>query len=244
MGYDYIPLPKEETYMLIGQAQKGDEAAKALLVEHHTGLVKKIAMKFISEEHEFEDLVQIGYMGLLRAIEKFNPEFDVMFSTYAVPMIMGEIRRFFRDNGRIKISRALRADLYALRRMQSAFEAEQGRQPRVSEIAVAMSLTRERVLEILEADESLSGMGSLDQQPDVYFHQRVQSQSDDLQTDLIMMKEEIAALGEKQRLVILMRYYRDMTQQQIADRLGISQVQVSRLERQAIQKIRGNMMRK
>ena len=95
MGSGYIPIPKEETYILIKQAQQGDEGAKTRLVMENTGLVKKIAAKFISEDYELEDLIQIGYIGLLRAVEKFDPAFDVMFSTYAVPMIMGEIKRFF-----------------------------------------------------------------------------------------------------------------------------------------------------
>jgi len=166
----------------------------------------------------------------------------VMFSTYAVPMIMGEIKRFFRDNGKIKVSRALKADMYALRQMQSAFEAETGRPPRISEIAEVLGISKERVLEIMEAGENLRNIGSLDQQPatdSIKMH--TEACVDDRQVDLIMIKDEIAALREKERLVILLRYYRDMTQQQIADRLGISQVQVSRIEKQALQKIREKM---
>lgn len=243
MSCKYTPMPKEETYILIERAQQGDEEAKTRLAVENTGLVKKIAAKFVSEEHELEDLVQIGYMGLLRAVEKFNPEFDVMFSTYAVPMIMGEIKRFFRDNGRIKVSRALKSDLYVLRQMQSSFEAREGRMPRISEIAEHMSISRERVLEIMEAGESLNNIRSLDQQHSDGFGQRgTEMYSSEHQTDLIMVKDEIAALREKEKAVILLRYYKDMTQQQIADRMKISQVQVSRLEKQALEKIRKKMM--
>lgn len=243
MGCRYTPRPKEETYILIRRAQQGDEDAKTKLALENTGLVKKIAAKFVSEEHEMEDLMQIGYMGLLRAVEKFNPEFDVMFSTYAVPMIMGEMKRFFRDHGRIKVSRALKSDMYALRQMQNDFEAKKGRLPRVSEIAETLSMSRERVLEILEAGERLNHISSLDAQPTAGYEQGgMEAYSGERQTDLIMMKDEIAALREKERLVILLRYYRDMTQQQIAERMGISQVQVSRIEKQALQKIREKMM--
>ena len=247
MACRYVPIPKEETYILIERAQNGDEEARTRLVTENTGLVRKVASRFVSEDHELEDLIQIGYMGLLRAVEKFNPEFDVMFSTYAVPMIMGEIKRFFRDNGRIKVSRALKADMYALRQMQDAFEGQEGRRPHISEIAEAMGITRERVLEIMEAEDHLHGMVSLDQQPvekggtgaGIFDGDCRES---DRQVDRIVLREEIASLKEKERLVILMRYYRDMTQQQIGDRLGISQVQVSRIEKGALEKIRRKMM--
>ena len=98
MAYKYVPVPKEDTYELIRKAQEGDEEAKALIIEQNTGLVKKIALKFLSSEYETDDLIQIGYMGLLKAVYKFEPEYDVMFSTYAVPMSIGEIKSFFRDN--------------------------------------------------------------------------------------------------------------------------------------------------
>lgn len=245
MGCRYIPVPKEETYILIKQAQQGDDGAKTRLVMENTGLVKKIAAKFISEDHELEDLIQIGYIGLLRAVEKFDPAFDVMFSTYAVPMIMGEIKRFFRDNGKIKVSRALKTDLYALRQMQNDFETREGRPPRISEIAEALSMEGERVLEILEAGDRLANIDSLDRrQEEGKNYSEAAFYSSERETDFIMMKDEIRALHEKERVVILLRYYKDLTQQQIANRMGISQVQVSRIEKHAIQKIREKMAAK
>lgn len=245
MGSGYIPIPKEETYILIKQAQQGDEGAKTRLVMENTGLVKKIAAKFISEDHELEDLIQIGYIGLLRAVEKFDPAFDVMFSTYAVPMIMGEIKRFFRDNGKIKVSRALKTDLSALRQMQNAFETREGRPPRISEIAEALSMEQERVLEVLEAGDRLSNIDSLDRrQEEGQLQGEAAFYSSERETDFIMIKDVIRALRDRERLVILLRYYKDLTQQQIANRMGISQVQVSRIEKQAIQKIREKMAAK
>ena len=245
MGCRYIPVPKEETYILIKQAQQGDERAKARLITENTGLVKKIAGKFITEDHEVEDLIQIGYIGLLRAIDKFDPAFDVMFSTYAVPMIMGEIKRFFRDNGKIKVSRSLKTDLSALRQMQNTFEAKEGRPPRISEIAEALSMESERILEILEAGDRLANIDSLDRRQEEGIPPgEGEFRYVDLQTDFIMLKDEIRALQEKERLVILLRYYKDLTQQQIANRMGISQVQVSRIEKKAIQKIREKMTMK
>lgn len=238
----YMPIPKKEIYGIIERAQKGDEDARARLITENTGLVKMVAMKFISEDCELEDLTQIGYIGLLRAVEKFNPEYDVMFSTYAVPMILGEIKRYFRDHGKIKVSRALKADLYTLRQTQTSFEIRNGRMPRISEIAEGMGVTRERVLELMEAEKNLRDITSLDQNPEAYGNTdgRI-GYAGDVQVDRILLKDEIAALEEKERLVILLRYYRDMTQQQIADRLGVSQVQISRIEKKALRKIREKM---
>ncbi len=243
MACRYTPIPKEETYILIERAQRGDEEAKTRLAVDNTGLVKKLAARFVSDDHEMEDLIQIGYMGLLRAVEKFNPEFEVMFSTYAVPMILGELKRFLRDNGKIKVSRALKSDIYALRQMQNAFETTEGRRPHISEIAENMGISRERVLEIMEAGENLRNMASLEQQPMEHpCGERLSSNGEERQVNRIVLKEEIAALKEKERQVILLRYYRDMTQQQIADRMGISQVQVSRIEKRALEKIREKMV--
>ena len=239
----YIPVPKEETYILIEQAQQGDAEAKARLVTDNTGLVKKVATRFVSDEHELEDLMQIGYMGLLRAVDKFNPEFNVMFSTYAVPMIMGEIKRFFRDHGKIKVSRALRSEIYTLRQMQDDFESRIGRRPRISEIAEIMNLSSEKVLEIMEAGEHLRTISSLDQIPGEPLGQvKDVTCGEERQVDLMVMKEEIASLKERERQVILLRYFRDMTQQQIGELMGISQVQVSRIEKQSLEKIRKNMI--
>ncbi len=239
MAYKYVPVPKADTYALIKKAQAGDEEALSLLCEQNTGLVKKLALKFASSEYEAEDLIQIGYMGLLKAVEKFQPEFDVMFSTYAVPMIMGELKRFFRDNGKIKASRSLKQEIYALKKAQDALCAKEGETPRISRIAEYMGISSERVLEIMEAASSLSGVVSLDSKPveeeyNAYYRQA----SPEHNLDAIMVKKELANLPKRERQVIVLRYYKDMTQQEIADRMGISQVQVSRIEKKVLAEIR------
>lgn len=144
MAYKYVPVSKEDTYALIAKAQEGDEEAKTLICQQNTGLVKKIALKFSSSEYETEDLIQIGYMGLLKAVYKFRPEFDVMFSTYAVPMIMGELKRFFRDTGKIKASRSLKSEIYALKKAQEKLMAEEGGQPKLSRLAQVMGVSKDR----------------------------------------------------------------------------------------------------
>lgn len=242
MEYKYIPIPKEDTYALIARAQAGDEEAKELICRQNTGLVKKLALKFISSEYEAEDLIQIGYMGLLKAVYKFQPEFDVMFSTYAVPIILGELKHFFRDSGKIKVSRALKTDIYALKKAEEQLAAKGFEKPRLSDIARVMKLPSERVLEIMEASRALSNVASLDNQPVEEEYDRYYSQGSPENTlDNILLKEEIGNLSPKERQIIVMRYYRDMTQQEIAGRMGISQVQVSRIEKKALAGIRKHM---
>ena len=238
----YVTIPKETTYELIEKAQAGDEDAKTLLAEQNTGLVKKIALKFSSSEYETEDLIQIGYMGLLKAVDKFDPSYDVMFSTYAVPMIMGEIKRFFRDNGRIKISRGLKTEIYTLKQMEADLSTKLGHPPRISQLAEALGTSKEHVLEVLEAAEQLYHVASLDNQLVEQEYENTRSVgSPEGKLDIMMMKQELAALKPKERQVILLRYYRDMTQQEIGNILKISQVQVSRIEKKALAKMRMGM---
>ena len=242
MGFKYVPVPKEETYILIAKAQEGDEEAREALLEQNTGLVKKLACRFLSPEHELEDLIQIGYMGLWKAIEHFNPAYDVMFSTYAVPMIMGEIKRYFRDTGKIKVSRALKGDIAALSRAEEDFALRHGTQPRISQLAEILNMERERVLEIMEAREHIHHMASLDNQLVEQEYEQYQPEgSPESRLDYMMMRGALNLLSERERQVILLRYFRDMTQQQIAGRMGISQVQVSRIEKKALAKLREKM---
>lgn len=239
MAGKYVNIPKETTYQLIQKAQQGDDEAKTMLIEQNAGLVMSIALKFSSGDYETEDLIQIGYMGLLKAVEKFNPAYDVMFSTYAVPMIMGEIKRFFRDHGRIKVSRGLKSEIYTLKQVETELAARLGQPPRVSELAEALGTTSEHVLEILEAAEHLYHVASLDNQlVEQEYEHTCSVGSPEGNVDLLMMKQELAALKLKERQVILLRYFRDMTQQEIGNILKISQVQVSRIEKKALAKMR------
>ena len=235
----YVPIPKEDTYVLIRHAQTGDEAAKALLVEQNTGLVKKIAMKFTCSEYETEDLVQIGYVGLLKAIDKFDAGYGVMFSTYAVPVIMGEMKRFFRDNGKIKVSRGLKSEIYTLNQIHDDLSSKLGRTPRISQLAKAMGIDEEHVVEIMEARDSLYNISSLDQQVIETEYELIKHEgSPESKLDWMMMKSELSRLENKEKQVILLRYFRDMTQQEIANIMHVSQVQISRIEKKALSKMR------
>ena len=218
--YEYVA--KEDTYSLIKKAQSGDDSARETVVNQNIGLVKNLAMKYASGYYEPEDLMQVGFMGLVKAIDRFDTGFDVMFSTYAVPMILGEIKRFIRDDGRIKVSRQLKTEMKNLKAIQQEYYNKYGKSPRISYLAEKMEISSERVMEILEAIDSLSSMESFDNEaaPEAiksgdYVYEEEQN------VDIIDLKEAIKSLEERERQVIMLRYFKDMTQQQIAKILGI-----------------------
>jgi len=245
MTYKYVRIAKEDTYALIERAKGGDDLAREQIVNQNTGLVKNIALKFINTGHELDDLLQIGFIGLLKAIDRFDPSFDVMFSTYAVPMIMGEIKRFIRDDGRIKMSRQLKLDIKNMKLAQEEYYNKCGIYPKLSELAELLEVTVERVLEIMEARDTITNVESLDNEdrPEEVLNMRSQGKStEDAAVDMIYLKTIIGKLSDKERQVIVLRYFKDMTQQQIAGRLGISQVQVSRIEKRVLQNIRAELV--
>ncbi len=233
---------KEETYGLIRRAQSGDESAREQLIGENTGLVKKLALKFLVTGQKLEDLLQIGFMGLLKAVDRFDPSYDVMFSTYAVPMIVGEIKRFLRDDGRVKMSRQVKDNLRTLRRLREELTQKEGKSPHISQLAVGLNLSREKVLELLEAEEALWGQESLDDPERVETPQGEDfREKEERQVDLIHLKGALGRLEDRERQVIVLRYFRDLTQQKIADLLGLSQVQVSRIEKKVLNRLRTEM---
>lgn len=233
---------KEDTYRLIKEAQSGNEAAREQLIEQNTGLVKNIALKFIGTGYEFEDLLQIGFIGLLKAVDRFDTQYDVMFSTYAVPMILGEIKRYLRDDGRVKVSRQIKQDVRNMKKACDEFCHVHGRSPKVSEIAEQMGVSVEEILRLMEASDAMGTPESLDDpdRPETGAESAYR-ESEQRRIDLIYLKSAIGRLADRERQVIVLRYFRDMTQQQIADRLGISQVQVSRIEKKVLSNLREQM---
>lgn len=242
MSSSYIPTKKEDTYVLIERAQAGDLESKERLIRENTGLVKNIALKFIGSGHELDDLLQIGFIGLLKAVDRFNIEYGVMFSTYAVPMILGEIKRYLRDDGRIKVGRQMKQDVRAMKRAHDAFYHTHGRSPKISELAFELDMNVEEILALMEASDAISNLESLDD-PDRQESQLEEQYRDaqDRQVDMIHLKSMIGNLKERERQIIILRYYKDLTQQQIAERLGISQVQVSRIEKRVLNQLREDL---
>ncbi|MCQ4638099.1 sigma-70 family RNA polymerase sigma factor [Anaerovorax odorimutans] len=244
MASKYVPVKKEDTYALIERAQQGDEEAREQIVNQNTGLVKNLALKFTGSGYELDDLLQIGFMGLLKAIDRFDTGFDVMFSTYAVPMILGEIKRYIRDDGKIKVSRQLKMDIRNLKRLKEEYYNKNGTWPKLSYLAEEMEMPVEKILEILDAGEALANVESLDNSEisEGYREKKVSHVSEEERNiDMIDLKMIIGTLSDRERQIIVLRYFKDMTQQQIAGKMGISQVQVSRIEKKVLKNMREKM---
>ena len=198
------------------------------IVAENTGLVKSVALRLSHTYGEdAEDLIQIGYIGLIKAARRFEPERGLKFSTYAVPLITGEIKSQIRDHGAIKVSRSLKAEAAAVRRAENDFTAANGRSPRLSELAAAAGLTEDKVEQALRAADAMTNF-------EEYEKIDISSSDEDLNVTKIDIAAAISSLAPKERQVIVMRYYKDMTQTQVAKALGISQVQVCRIEKRAL----------
>jgi len=239
---DAAPLPHQEVLALLRQAQAGDESAMELLVQHNTALVKSIVKKYLGRGVEFDDLFQIGCLGLVKAINNYAERFNVRFSTYAVPMIAGEIKRFLRDDGMIKVSRSLKELAAKAAAAQERLRRSLGRDPGILELARAVEASPEDVAAALEAARPHLSLYErvYDDGSDTTFLDRMQQQGDEdvLMVDRIVLKELLGQLEGRERQLILLRYFQDKTQSEIAKLMGVSQVQISRLESRIIRKLR------
>lgn len=235
-------LPNDEVQALLVQAKAGDEAARERIINCNLRLVFNLIQRFSNRGYEQEDLFQIGVIGLMKAIDKFDPSYEVRFSTYAVPMIIGEIRRFLRDDGPIKISRSLKETGIRIRYAQEQLTKELGREPKLSEVAAKLELMPEQLTEALEATQFLTSIHEELYQDDgdaIYVIDQLASREDDNRfLDHIALEEVMERLPEREKNILYLRFYRDQTQTEVAKRIGISQVQVSRLERSALKKVR------
>jgi len=232
------------TIELIKKAKKGDKQAQSILVENNIGLVWSIVRRFQNRGYEVDDLFQIGSIGLIKAINKFDPAFEVKFSTYAVPMIIGEIKRFIRDDGIIKVSRSLKELSVKVRITKEIMSKELGREPSINEMAERLKVTPEDIVVAMEAGytpESLyNSLGENDNSQSMLIDKidgdRGISESDLI--DRIDLQQVIDTLKPRERQIIILRYFKEKTQVQIAKLLGISQVQVSRIEKKILSDIR------
>ena len=233
----------EETICLINQAHQGDKTARDRLVTENMGLVWSIVRRFGGRGCEMEDLFQIGTIGLMKAIDKFDPSFDVKFSTYAVPMIAGEIKRFLRDDGMIKVSRPLKELGIRVKSVREKMAKTTGREPTIEEIAEGLGTSREEVAASLEAGAEVESLyrpmnsGDSDGACLLDRLEEEESQQEKL-LDRMVLRELLTGLEEKEKEIILRRYYLGQNQTRIATDLGISQVQVSRLEKRILKNMR------
>ncbi len=233
----------ERTFELIRQSQAGDKEAKEQLIKENSGLIWNVVRRFMGRGYETEDLYQIGAIGLIRAIDKFNFEYEVKFSTYAVPLISGEIKRFLRDDGMIKVSRTLKENQWKIKRVMEKLQKEKGREPAVEEIAEELSmepeeimLSMEAVVEVESMDQSIYGKDG----NEISLKDRVASAKNEQEElmDKLFLQQLLGTLDERDRMLIILRYFENKTQNQVAEILGISQVQVSRLEKKILRRMK------
>ena len=239
-------MPPEKKYenndKLVQQAQSGDAEARAQVYEANIGLVYMVLERFKNSSYEYEDLFQIGSIGLLKAIDKFDFTYNVRFSTYAVPMIIGEIKKFLRDDGIVKVQRGLKETYSKVRWAQDKLRGKLGREPGIAEIASLLELDKEDIVLAMEACQSLAYMQ--DVMPGQEKEQRslldklANEDGNVLMLEQIALREALAKLEEREREVLLRRFFKDETQVIIAEDLGVSQVQVSRIEKAALAKLK------
>ncbi len=225
---------------LIDRKNNGDEEARDELILNNMGLVHSVAKRFQNRGYDFEDICQIGTLGLIKAADRFDVSYDVQFSTYAVPLIFGEIRKFLRDDGPLKISRSLKEISGKIIKAKEEMESE-GKNPTVSEIARALSLTEDMVLMGLESLSPVKSIyESLDPDGNELLIDKIAPRGslEEESLDKMALAKGLSLLAKKEKNVIIMRYFRNMTQTEIAKMMGISQVQVSRIESSARKKLK------
>lgn len=235
-------LSLEETLDLIKKAQEGDEESKEKLITNNSPLIKSIVKLYKNKGVEYDDLYQLGCLGFIKAINNFKTEFNVKFSTYAVPMITGEIKRFLRDDGSIKVSRALKTLYMHINKFINEYKAQHCSSPTVSEIAEKFNIEESEVMFAMDSSRALLSLDEKVEESNTKSKTLMETIigdfSDEKMIDKIVLKSIIRNLNEREREIIYLRYYLDKTQSEVAKKLNVSQVQVSRLELKILEKIK------
>lgn len=236
----------DHTIALIQKSHDGDEEAKAQLVEENVGLIWCIVKRFYNRGAEAEDLFQIGSIGLLKAIDKFDLSYDVKFSTYAVPMISGEIKRFLRDDGMIKVSRSLKELSYKAFLAQEELRRKYGREPVLEELADFMQVEKEDLVMAMEASSEIESLHKTIYQKDgheIQLMDKLEEQEvrEEKILNRMLLNELLEQLDKEERRLIYLRYFANKTQAEVGKSLGISQVQVSRMEKKILKRMRENL---
>lgn len=236
-------LSVEETTELIKLAQQGDDGAKTALLQNNLPLIKSIVKRYQNKQIEYDDLVQLGTLGFVKALNNFNPDFGVRFSTYAVPMIAGEIKRFIRDNGAIKVSRSIKAQNQKINKFIEEYRQKEQKEPSVSEIAAFLNVDEQEVVFIMDSSKyPVSIYAEMDEDGLTLADKLCSKESSDDYIEKLVLREIIDKLDEREKKIIILRYYRDKTQSEIAKELGVSQVQISRLEAKLLERMKKELV--
>jgi len=238
-------LDRETTLQLIRRAKGGDNSAKEQLLLQNTNLIKSIVKRYLNKGVEYDDLFQLASMGLIKAIGGFDESFNVRFSTYAVPMISGEIKRFMRDDGSIKVSRAIKATARSINAFVEEYTSEHGVQPTVKIIAEKFKMPPSEVVFTMGSSRmpiSIYARGEYKDEQSNYLLDKLPSEDkqEDM-LDVLELRSAIDGLPERDKKVIMLRYFRDMTQAEVAESLGVSQVQVSRIESRIMESFKNKL---
>lgn len=234
-------LSHEITLDLIKKAQNGDQNAKTILIEENSPLVKSVIKKFQNKNIEYDDLYQLGCVGFLKAVNNFKPDFNVKFSTYVVPMIIGEIKRFLRDDGAIKVSRAVKTQNRHIMKYIENYKKINQKKPSLAEIAKHFNLEQQELIFIMDSSKMpISIYTPLESEDNglLLIDRYVQNDESEIIMDKILLKQALNSLDERSKKIVLLRFFRDKTQSEIAQTLNISQVQVSRLENKILSLIK------
>lgn len=234
-------LENEQTLKLIDEAQKGNNEAKATLLKFNYPLIKSVIKRFLNKGVEYDDLYQLGCVGFLKAIKNFNADFNVKFSTYCVPMVMGEVKRFLRDDGIIKVARSLKSLNIKLNKYILDFKnSHDGESPTIEELAQTFEVDRQEILLALDCNSKPVSLSEpLDEDSGLCVADRLEINPNNYEAEIyIMLKEELKNLEGRDKKIIMLRYFRNKTQGEVAKLLGVSQVQISRLEAKIILKLR------
>lgn len=232
-----------ETIELIKQARAGDKMAREQVIKQNMPLVYSIVRRFAGRGHDLEDLGQIGSIGLIKAVDNFNLDYEVKFSTYAVPLITGEIKRFLRDDGMVKVSRTLKENGFRVRREAEILAGKLGRGATLEELSAATELKREDIIMALEAGNEVESLHKTVYQKEgseISLMDRIPSEKDESEAVLnrLILEQLMEELEDRERRLIELRYFHDKTQMQVADILEMNQVQVSRMEKKILRSMR------
>lgn len=231
-----------DTLTLINRAHQGDKLARDKILIENTGLIWSIVRRFLNRGHEGEDLFQIGCIGMLKAIDRFDTEFDVAFSTYAVPMIAGEIRRFIRDDGIVKISRKIKENQMKIIHQREIYINEKKQEPTIEELEKICNLTKEEIVMAMDASRNVESIDKEMYSKDSAYTLMDLAEDDtnieETVLNKIMVQQLMDMLESKERKIINLRYFKNKTQSQVAKEMGMTQVQVSRLEKKILNSMR------